>query len=166
MLHMYVNEFDDGLDFWCNCAGDLFHDGKDIDSVEELPLEVKRAYEDLWTDDVNDARCYVVEYAGRYGIALEAEYDHGDAEYFNLTYGELIQAAKRKASDIATAFPEFEVIFGKDTMYWSDGSFASELYLFMPWDIKEEDFGHAVEKFGSMCYDIPKGKEKFRYERR
>lgn len=151
MLHEYKNELGGGWAFWSNATGDLHHDGLWLDGVEELPAELQRACNDLWTDGLW-ADCYLAEFDGQYGVALEAEYDEELAADAKMTYARLVKAIRAKARRLSRLYPQYEVIFGRDTCRWSNGTTESELFLFLPWDVSESEFARVAEHFDSTCY--------------
>lgn len=124
-----------------------------IDDVAELPNELQRAYNELWSESYW-ASCYIVEFNGKYGVALEAEYDDDFAEDKGISYETLLGIAKSKAIECADKYSEYDVIFGEDTMHWSDGSVDSIVSIIVPWDTSVEKFVETVTWFDSMCYDI------------
>lgn len=62
------------ITFWSNCCGDLHHNGEYDVSEEQLPEELQRAYRELW-EEGNGCLEYLLEYGGRYYVALSAEFD-------------------------------------------------------------------------------------------
>lgn len=160
MLHIYKDELPESWSFWSNCTGDLHHDGIWLtdengfpDNVAALPVELQRAYEDLWTDG-QWASCYLVEFDDRYFVGLQAEYDPCFAEDKGLSYDQLIERARLKANVLAAKLSNCEVVFGRDTEHWLYGEVESELYVLLPWDTSQEDFASISEYFDSMCYEV------------
>ena len=154
MLYEFKDELGGDFVYWSNCTGDLHHNCEYwIDNVEELPSELQKAYNELWSEEywVN---CYIVEFNGKYGVALEAEYDKHFAEDEGVSYGALLNIAKNKAAECADKYQDYDVIFGKDTREWSDGSINSIVSIIVPWDTSVEKFEEVAEWFDSMCYDM------------
>jgi len=149
MLYEFENELGGDFVYWCNCTGDLNH----VNDISELPTEVQRAYNELWNENYW-ANCYVVEFNGKYGIALEAEYDSDFADDKKMSYDELLDIAKRKAEECSKKYPNYDVIFGKDTMHWSDGSVDSIVSIIVPWNESAEKLDEVATWYDSMCYDI------------
>ena len=155
MLYKFKDELSKDFVYWSNSCGDLHHNGEyDIENVDDLPKELQRAFDELWSEGIYGVRCYLVEFAGKYGIAFEAGYDKGYAEDINLTYEQLINAAREKAVECAKKYPEYDVIFGEDVEPWSDGTTDSIVMIIMPWDINEETLDEVGRYFESMCYEI------------
>lgn len=155
MLNVFKNELGGNFVYWSNSCGDLHHNGEyDIERVEDLPKELQRAFNELWCDGVYRVRCYLVEFNGKYGIAFEAGYDKGYAEDLEMTYENLINIAKEKAVECSKKYPEYDVIFGKETEKWSDGSTDSIVMIVMPWDISNEKFDEVGKYLETMCYAI------------
>ena len=154
MLYEFENELGGDFVYWCNNAGDLHHNAEYwINDVAELPTELQRAYNELWNENYW-ANCYVVEFNGKYGVALEAEYDSDFAEDVKMSYDELLDIAKRKAVECSEKYPDYDVIFGKDTMHWSDGSVDSIVSIIVPWNESAEKFHDVATWYDSMCYDV------------
>ena len=84
-----MERFGNEIQFWSNGIGELHHRGVSI-SEEELPPELQRAYEDLWTDRYSGL-CYLVETTQGYGVALLYEYDDCYADDCSLTMDQLFQ---------------------------------------------------------------------------
>lgn len=85
------------LKFWSNAAGELHHYGQyDLNDASELPKELQRAYDELWnTGD----RCleYLVEFDGKYYVALICEFCKFFADDEKISMGELYKLAKQNA---------------------------------------------------------------------
>lgn len=150
-------EFKDNLEnfvYWCNCTGDLHHNAEYwIDDVDDLPKELQSAYNELWSD-CYWANCYIAEFNGEYGIALESEYDSYFAEELKVSRHELDNMVKDKAVELTNKYSEYDVIFGEDAIKWSNGEVNSAMIIFMPWNISKEKFLEVQEYFDSMCYDM------------
>lgn len=83
MFYKYESDFDNDLMFWSNATADLWHKGESGES--DLPDELLHALNELWTDS-HLVCCYLVEFKGRYGVALESIYDRDFAESLGVTY--------------------------------------------------------------------------------
>lgn len=154
MLYEFKNQLDEDLVFWSNNSGDLHHNGEyDISHVKDLPKELQRAYNELWSDCYG-ANCYLVEFKGKYGIAFEAIYDKWYADDSGISYPELLKIAKNKARNYEKRYSEYDIIWGENTTQWSDGSIESSILLIMPWDIQKEKFEEVGKYFGANCYSI------------
>ena len=149
MLYEFKGELSEDFIYWCNCTGDLNH----VDDVAELRPELQRAYNVLWNENYW-ANCYVVEFNNKYGVALEAEYDNDFAKDIGISYKELLDKAKSKAATCADRYPKYDVIFGEDTMKWSDGSVDSIVSIIVPWDASEDEVEDVAKWLDSMCYDF------------
>ena len=154
MLYEFKDELGGNFVYWCNATGDLHHNAEYwIDDVEELPTELQRAYNELRSENYW-ANQYIVEFNGKYGVALIAEYDKYFAEDLGISYEELVGFAKEKAIECASRYPEYDVIFGEDTQEWSDGQVDSIVSIIVPWDTTEKKLKEVAEWFDSMCYDM------------
>ena len=152
MFHEFDGKLGDGFSFWSNATGDLHHNGSWLDRGG-VPQELLRAYDELWSDGFA-ASCYLAEFDGKYGIAVQAGYDSEFASDSGMSYESLLSAVTGIGRTLSERYPQYEVIFGKDTCRWSDGSVESELILFVPWDVDAEDFECVAEHFDSVCYEV------------
>lgn len=84
------------ITFWSNCCGDLHHNGEYDVSEEQLPEELQRAYRELW-EEGNGCLEYLLEYGGRYYVALSAEFDGDYADMLGLSMDELYAVGKCNA---------------------------------------------------------------------
>ena len=150
MLYKFENNLENFV-YWSNSTGDLPYN-LEYD-IEDLPKELQRAFTELWSDSYW-ANQYIAEFNGKYGIILEAEYDKYFAEDLNISYDELVKAAENKAIEVSEMYPEYDILFGKDAIEWSDGSISTSVNVFMPWDIDENKFVEVVNYFDSMCYKM------------
>lgn len=154
MLYEFKYELGGGFVYWCNATGDLHHNCEYwIDDVADLPKELQRAYNEL-RNEYYWANQYIVEFNGKYGVALAAEYDEYFAEDKGISYEALVGIAKDKAAKCADKYPEYDVIFGEDTEKWSNGRIDSIVLIIVPWDTNEGKFKEVAEWFDSVCYDI------------
>lgn len=105
------------LKFWSNAAGELHHYGQyDLNDASELPKELQRAYDELWnTGD----RCleYLVEFDGKYYVALICEFCKFFADDEKISMGELYKLAKQNALGLyhQDLFKDTILIMGKET---------------------------------------------------
>ena len=82
-------ELNKHLKYWSNACGELHHHGEyDLDNILELPEELQRAYNELWKEG-NGCLEYLVEYDGKYYIALVSEFDDTFADDSNISMEEL-----------------------------------------------------------------------------
>lgn len=94
MIEVYFQKdaklFSQNMKYWCNACGELHHHGEYEIEEKDLPDELLRAYQELWTDGTG-SYCYLCEYKGAYYVSLVNEFwDDEDAgepsktrEYFN-----------------------------------------------------------------------------------
>lgn len=147
MLHEYTGELGGNWVYWSNAYGEIHRNGDFTYGEENLPEELRRAYDELWCDGYT-ADCYLVEFQGKFGVALQASYSGEFARSCGMTYRQMVG----KAGEFAERYPFYEVVFGTDTSHWSDGSVESEVFIIIPWD---EEWGRVkavAEDFGSGCY--------------
>lgn len=139
MLYKCKNELCGNFVFWSNCCGDLHHNGEyQINSVEELPKELQRAYKELWAETYG-VHCYLVEFKGRYGIAFEVEYDDNFACDLGISYEEAVGLAEDMAKNLALHYPYYDVIFGEDVLLWSNGSRSTTVLVVTPWTTSKKN---------------------------
>lgn len=68
------------ITYWSNAIGELHHNGEYMLKDEsELPKELQRAYKELWGEGTGSYE-YLVEFKGKYYIAVENEYTEEDCE--------------------------------------------------------------------------------------
>lgn len=149
-------EFLNDLKYWSNGCGELHHHGEYDIKEEELPNELKRAYEELWTDGTG-SYCYLVEYKGKFGIALSNEFNETYAEDICLTMDDLYVYMKKKAEEFCAmdAFKDATILLGDYTV--PDGH---EFITILPWDVKKHVFQTVSEVLFKNVYDQPKKKNK------
>ena len=105
------------LKYWSNACGELHHHGEyDITDIAELPEELQRAYNELWKEG-NGCYEYLVEYDGKYYIALVSEFDDTFADDSNLSMEELYEVAKKNALKLYNdkLFENTTLVIGKET---------------------------------------------------
>ena len=116
-------EFDNELElnmhlkYWSNACGELHHHGEyDLESISELPEELQRAYNELWKEG-NGCLEYLVEYDGKYYIALVSEFDDTFADDSNVSMEALYEIAKKNALELfqQDLFKNTVLIIGKET---------------------------------------------------
>lgn len=100
--HEFTDEYElnKHLKYWSNACGDLHENGeRDLNSPDELPKPLKRAYEELWQEG-NGCLEYLVEYDKEYYVALVSEFDmdFGDDHY--LSMNELYTTVKENAKEL------------------------------------------------------------------
>lgn len=126
----------DTFKYWSNSTGDLFT--PDLETrkniyINELPEELQRAYDMLWSEDYG-FRCFLTELDGKYGIAIEDEFEEATAKDHGVHFEDLLEIEKEFAKLIESEYPEYQVFFEKDHLEWSDGSKSSVVVVFIPWD--------------------------------
>jgi len=89
------------LKYWCNACGELHHHGEYDITEDELPKELSRAYNGLWSDSTGSL-CYLVEYKGEYGIALINEFDEEFAKNTDVSMNALYACMKTRAEEYST----------------------------------------------------------------
>lgn len=95
------NAYRQDIKYWCNSCGELYHPEKYNIMESDLPEELRKAYNDLWTDS-SGSYCYLVEYKDRFGVALINEYDDYYSKSINLPMDDLYKGVKKKASELCT----------------------------------------------------------------
>lgn len=150
LLYESKNDMPDGFKYWSNSCGDTFNDGRCVDE-KDLPHELQRALNELWSDGMYVMRLYLAEFNGVYGVSVQAEYENYDGGKCS---PELSTYAHDKAIEISNIYPEYDILFGDNAEEWSDGTTDTIVAIFMPWDTSVEKFEEVCKYFDSMCYDI------------
>ncbi len=116
-------EFDNELElsrhlkYWSNACGELHHHGEyDLNDVTELPEQLQRAYDELWKEG-NGCLEYLVEYDGKYFVALVSEFDDTFADDNNMSMDKLYVTVKRNALKLYydDLFKDTILVIGKKT---------------------------------------------------
>lgn len=117
----------ENIKYFSNCLGELHFHGKWDLMYDDLPAELRRAYDEIWSDDYNSL-CYLADLCGCYGIYLirEIENDFGDIS---------LEAAEAKKDKIFTMFPNTSVVLGKETGFDE----CDELIVFIPWNSSKKE---------------------------
>lgn len=116
---IYENEkeMNSHLKYWSNACGELHHHGEyDLTNILELPEELQRAYKELWKEG-NGCLEYLVEYDGKYYIALISEFDDTFANDKGLSMNELYERVKSNALKLykKELFLNTFLVIGKET---------------------------------------------------
>lgn len=139
------------LKFWSNGIGEL-HDPKTGDiTEEELPVELRRVYDELYWEPTGGASLrYMVETDEGYGIALLNEYDLVTAENSGLRMRPLFETVVQDAKEVAKD-PRFEKceVFAGEFMGF-DG--CHELVVVFPWNVPVDEFKKAAEALDKFTY--------------
>lgn len=147
MFYEYNNELPDTIKYWSNAVADLNY----VDNEDELPKELQRVLNKLWTD-MYGVCCYLIEFNGKYGVALEAEYNNDYADDMGVSYDTLCDYAHSFAKVVSESYAKFDVVYGKDAVHWSNGKSDTIVTLIMPWDVRCDTFKDVAEWFDDTCY--------------
>ena len=143
-----MEKFSNEIGYWCNGIGELHNRGVDI-TEEELPLELRRAYNELWTDEFGSL-CYLVETPHGYGVAMLNEYDNCYADDCRLTMEELFQSALEDAAAISQ-HPEFlhaDIYIGEHSGYCD----CHEVFVIFPATTPVQEFRSAAVLLDDLAY--------------
>ena len=117
----------DMVQYYSNALGEThFHGQRDI-SAEELPAELKAAYDAIWSADY-DSLCYLADFDGNFGLYLVREFET-DIDYA----GTDLKKARKIADRIFDKFGEVSVILGDQT----GAGECHELIVFVPWNTEK-----------------------------
>lgn len=152
MFYRYRDELGGGWVYWCTATGEIHRNGDFDCKYEDMPMALRSAYDKLWTD-MYDVSCYVVQFQGKCGIALGAEYDRDFAQSLGVSYERLMETVEEKAHGFGKLWPWLDVVFGADTLRWNDGETASELFVILPWFTDRWEFDKVARRFGRECYE-------------
>lgn len=144
----------DYIKYWSNACGELHYHGKEMIAEENLPEELRKAYNKLWTDSYASL-CYLVETPNGYGIALINEYacEKSYAEDHQVWDKEMPLYWKAACEDAAeiSHHPEFggaEIVVSEHS-----GCFeCHELAVIFPADTNPDTFIKAAEKLDKLAY--------------
>ena len=151
-IEIYENAEDyyKNFEYWSNACGDLHHNDKWLDSVDDLPSALKDAYERLWEEGCG-SYCYLCSYKGDYGVALINEYHQFTDEGKVGEKNNYQQAVKVAEALKAQNFP-ISIFIGKEMGFpgkTPDGvegdDQATELVAFMKTDVTKEQFNEVAE---------------------
>lgn len=149
----FDNEFElnKRLKYWSNACGELHHHGEYDIEESELPEELQKVYNTLWTED-SGSLCYLIEYKGNYGIALINEFDEEFAKNNAVTMDDLFIKMHIKAN----SFKEMEeyqntvILLGK----YSGCDECHEFITILPVDIEKELFYKVADILYKHVYQI------------
>lgn len=141
-------EYPEGHRYWSNATADLtVPDGREI-GPEELPVQLRRVLDDLWSDGYG-VECYLVEWDGRYCVQLSAMYDGSYAADLGMGYPELVELARGRAEELGAERPDLHVVFAENVDLWEA---ITEIWVVMPWDVDADAFHEVADWFNSRCY--------------
>lgn len=141
-------EYPEGHRYWSNATADLTApDGREI-GPEELPVQLRRVLDDLWSDGYG-VECYLVEWDGRYCVQLSAMYDGSYAADLGMGYPELVELARGRAEELGAERPDLHVVFAENVDLWEA---IAEIWVVMPWDVDADAFHEVADWFNSRCY--------------
>ena len=149
MLYEFSDNIPDIMCYWSNSLAELSGDIVE----DDLPTELKRVLGDLWTD-AYVVRCYLFEFYGRYGVALEAEYEADYARDLGISPDTLEDYAHSIARAIADRYSKYDVVFCDKLNMWGGNTDDNDslVTVFMPWDIDKEEFVSVAKWFEGNCY--------------
>ena len=144
-----IAEYGEAIKFWSNACGELHHHGKYMIAEADLPAPLRRAYQELWTED-SGSLCYLVETKKGYGIALINEYSEEYAKDCGLSMDEMFSCVMRDSGSIGA-----DDHFMKADIYVSEhlGILeCHEIVVVFPADIPENEFEAAVKRLDELSY--------------
>jgi len=151
-----MEQLNNEIRYWSNGLGEIHDHGVSI-SEEELPLELQRAYKDLWTDEYGSI-CYLVETLQGCGVALLNEYDQCTADDFKLKMDNLFQFVLEDGKTISRR-PEFQ----HATFYIGEYSVfdeCHEMFAVFPANTPIEEFRTAASLLDKLVYQSVKRHSK------
>ena len=145
-----IVEYRNAIKYWSNSLGELHHHGDYEISEYELPVELRRVYTDLDIFERYSSRCYLVETAGGYGIALINEYDEDFANDCNISMAELFNTVIKDVNDISllSCFNKAEIYIGENMGV--DES--HELAVVFPANISQTEYDTAAKMLDNIAY--------------
>lgn len=150
MLYEFRDNIPDTMRYWSNGCADLL--SGDI-CEDDLPMELRRVLDDLWTD-AYVTRCYLFEFKGRYGVAIEAEYEADYARDLGISPDTLEDYAHSIARATADRYGKYDVMFCNGLNLWGANANDNDslVTVFMPWNIDKDEFTAAARWFDDNCY--------------
>lgn len=138
------------LKYWSNALGELHHHGEYGIKEHELPEELQRAYRTLWTAGIGSL-CYLVEYKGKYGIALINEFDDMTAEYNSATMDDLFLKMKAKADSFKgmEELQNMTILLGEHSGFFG----CHEFITIFPADMEKEAFDKVADLLEQNVYE-------------
>jgi len=146
-----MESFKNDLKYWSNCCAELHHYGQYDIEESDLPKELLRAYQELWTDG-HCSRCYLVEYKGAYGIALINEFDNDFASDSDLTMDELYIKMRYNAEKLhnISLFDNAQIVIAE----YSGCDECHELIVILPADLNVEIFDQVADSVDEIVYKL------------
>lgn len=141
-----IEQYIEDLKYWSNSCGELHYHGEYDLKEKDLPKELLRAYNELWSDGTGSL-CYLVEYKGEYRIALINGFDEIYAEDINSTMDILYQHMKTKAEKFSAMgeFKNTQIIIAENAGCYE----YYEFVVLLSCDTKKEIF----DKIASILYE-------------
>lgn len=136
------------ISYWCNGLGELHCGGVDI-TEDDLPLELQRAYDELWTDEFGSL-CYLVKTPHGYGVALLNEYDNCYAGDCGLTMEKLFESALADATAIShhSEFQHADIYVGEHSGFCD----CHEVFVIFPATTPVKEFRAAAALLDELAY--------------
>lgn len=137
------------LMYWSNAMGELHYHGEYDISEEELPEELKAAYNNLWEDGTGSL-CYLTEYKGQYKIALINEFDDDTAELLNTSKSDMIEHMMIKAEQFSSLkeFESTQIIIAEKSGFYE----CHEFVVLIPCNSTKETFKQIAETLYNEVY--------------
>ena len=143
MFEIYsgIDEYKNVIKYFSNACGDMFNGDKDI-TYNELPEELKTAYDTLW-EEGSGSYCYLVNYKDQYGVVLINEYHEFD-EYGKEKDPNNFCRAVEVAEKFSKEFPLYGVCIAKEIGFPGCGGDdpATELIVFVPYADTKANFNN------------------------
>ena len=124
------------LNYYSNSCGELHYNGDFSINENDLPNELKIAFDKLWSDDYG-FNCYLTQFNNQYGIMLTAEYSTFDAKDFKIDYYIMLGKLQAFAKQLAYNLFNFDVIFCMDIEKYSEEDKESDIMVFIPYNIEK-----------------------------
>lgn len=118
------------LNFWCNGCGDLHYHGERCITEDDLPVPLKYAYNELWSEGYVCLE-YLVDYNGNYYLAIEGEYDQYDENFLNVYTKAVIGVV-----ELLNQNNDCKVIINANP----DSLWDKEIYFLIPAEIGKKEF--------------------------
>lgn len=140
------------LTFWSNCCGDLHHNGEYDVEEGQLPKELQRAYHEL-REEGNGCLEYLLEYHGKYYVALSAEFDDDYADMLCFSMDKLYAVGKCNALKLyrTDLFKDTLLLMAKKS---PDGD-CHEFIFLVPAMESKEVYDEIEKEISERIWDVP-----------
>lgn len=156
ILYDNAQHLGNDLKYWSNSCGDLHYHGEYNIAEEQLPSELKRAYNVLWKEGQGCYE-YLVEFKGTYYIALISELNKDYADDCNMSMDELYSQGLHNAKEMYNTelFKNTLLVVGKGTGFEK----CHEFIFLVPFWETEQTYNAIENAIYNKIYYVPAKKD-------